>query len=76
MAFPVSLLSWASTAGRRAKECDDGSPISPVLFAIYIADVHAAVEDQVEGSRGISFVDEVTWLVEGQDVGEVVRRLE
>lgn len=55
-----------------------GSPISPVLFAtgIYIADIHAAVEDQVEDSRGISFVDDVTWLVEGRDVGEVVRKLE
>ena len=52
------------------------SPISPVLFAIYTADVHAAVEEQVEGSRGISFVDGVTWVAEGADVGEVVRRLE
>ena len=53
-----------------------GSPISPVLFAIYIADIHAAVEDQVEDSRGISFDDDVTWLVEGRDIGEVVRKLE
>ena len=30
-----------------------GSPISPALFAIYIADIHEAVEDQVEDSRGI-----------------------
>lgn len=27
------------------------SPSSPVLFAIYIADVHRAAEGQVEGSR-------------------------
>ena len=38
--------------------------------------MHAAVEDQAEGSRGISFVDDVTWVVEGADVGEAVRRLE
>ena len=31
-----------------------GSPISPVLFAIYIADIHQAVEGQVEDCRGIS----------------------
>ena len=37
-----------------------GSPISPVLFAIYIADIHQAVEDRVKGCRGISFVDDVT----------------
>ena len=53
-----------------------GSPISPALFAIYIADIHATVEGQVQDSRGISFVDAVTWLVEGRDVGEVVGKLE
>ena len=40
-----------------------GSPISPVLFAIYIAEIHRAVED--ENSRAITFVDDVTWTVEG-----------
>ena len=30
----------------------------------------------MEDSRGTSFVDDVTWLVQGQDVGEVVRGLE
>ena len=40
-----------------------GSPVSPVLFAIYITDIHQAVESQVEDSRGISFVDDVTWVV-------------
>lgn len=29
-----------------------GSPISPVHFAIYIADIHGAAESQVEDSRG------------------------
>ena len=42
-----------------------GSPISSVLFDIYIAEVHLAAESQVEGSRDISFVDDVTWVVEG-----------
>lgn len=31
-----------------------GSPISPVLFAIYIAEIRGAVGIQVEDSRGIS----------------------
>ena len=53
-----------------------GSPISPALFAIYIADIHGAVEDQVEDSRGISYVDDVTWVVEGRDVDDVVSKLE
>lgn len=53
-----------------------GSPISPDLFAIYIADIRQAVEGQVADSRGISFVDCVTWLAEGASIDEVVQRLE
>ena len=53
-----------------------GSPISPVLFAIYIADIHEEVERQLEYSRGISSVDDVTWLVEDTDLSDVVRKLE
>lgn len=52
-----------------------GSPASPVLFAIYITEIHQAVESQVEDSRCICFVDDVTWLVEGVDVSDVVRKL-
>ena len=52
-----------------------GSPISPVLFAIYITDIHDVVERQVEDGRGISFVDDVTWLVEGTDLNDVVSKL-
>ena len=37
-----------------------GSPVSPILFAIYIANVHKAVEDKVSGCKGISFVDDAT----------------
>ena len=36
-----------------------GSPISPALFAIYIVEIHGAVEGQVEDSRGIAFVYDV-----------------
>ena len=53
-----------------------GSPISPVLFAIYIADIHQAVEGQIEDCRGISFVDDITWVAEGVDLDDVVRKLE
>ena len=53
-----------------------GSPVSPVLFALYIAEIHGAVEDQVEDSRGISFVDDVTWIVEGTSIDGVAGKLE
>ena len=52
-----------------------GSPISPILFALYIAEIHGAVEDQVEDSQGISVVD-ITWIVEGTDINDVTSRLE
>ena len=53
-----------------------GSPISPALFALYIADIHGAVDDQVEDSRGICYVDDVTWIFEGTDVEDVASKLE
>ena len=53
-----------------------GSPISPVLFAIYIAEIHDAVERQVEVIQSISFVDDITWLVDGTDLNDVVSKLE
>ena len=53
-----------------------GSPVSQVLFAIYIAGIHGVVESQVEDSRGISFVDDVAWVVESTSLDDVVSRLE
>ena len=53
-----------------------GSPSSPDLFALYIADIHGAVEDQIEDPRVISFVDDVTWIVEGTDVEDVASKFE
>ena len=53
-----------------------GSPVSPVLFAIYIADIHQVVESQMEDCRGISFVDDITWVVEGVDLDDVAQKLE
>ena len=53
-----------------------GSPVSPVLFALYIAEIHQVVESQAEDCRGISFVDDITWLVEGYDIQDVATKLE
>ena len=53
-----------------------GSPVSPVLFALYIAEIHQAVESQMEDCRGISFIDDVTWIVEGVDLDDVMAKLE
>jgi hypothetical protein len=49
-----------------------GSPVSPVLFAIYMADIHQEIEDAVQGSSGLSFVDDVTWLVEALTIPQLI----
>lgn len=53
-----------------------GPPVSPVLFCIYISGAHEEVEERVPGARGISFVDDVTWFVEGESIEEVTRGFE
>jgi len=55
-----------------------GSPVSRVLFVIYLSGLFGQVEDKEKecGSKGISFVDDVAWVVEGEDVGECTQRLE
>jgi len=56
-----------------------GSPVSPVLFVIYLSGLFGQVKDKEEecGSEGISFVNDVAWVVvEGEDVGECTQRLE
>ena len=52
-----------------------GSPVSPVLFTVYMADIHGEVDAQVEGCRGISFVDDITWVVEGEDLRDLTTKL-
>jgi len=55
-----------------------GSPVSPVLFVIYLSGLFSKVEEREEECRseGISFVNDVAWVVEGEDVGECTQRLE
>jgi hypothetical protein len=55
-----------------------GSPVLPALFVIYLPGLFADVEKEEEEceSEGISFVDDVARVVEGQDVGECTQRLE
>jgi hypothetical protein len=52
-----------------------GSPVSPVLFMIYIADLMALIEKEVDGTVGLSFVDDVMWIVKGATVEEATEQL-
>ena len=55
-----------------------GSPVLLVLFVKYLSWLFGRVEEKEEecGSDGISFVNDVGWVVEGGDFGECTQRLE
>ena len=53
-----------------------GSPVSPILFGIYISEVHEAVQGKVQESAVISFVDDVTWFATGPNAAVIRERLE
>ena len=51
-----------------------GSAVSPILFVIYISEVHGAVEGKCN-IDSISFVDDVTWIETGRSIPEVQGKL-
>ena len=53
-----------------------GLPVSPILFGIYISEVHEAVQGKVQEAAGISFVDDVTWFATGPNAAVIWERLE
>ena len=53
-----------------------GSPISPLLFALYMAGLHRFMDQHARGVVTLSFVDDVTLLVSGTSVREVSAQLE
>ena len=52
-----------------------GSPVSPILFAISTSGLIKWVEEYVS-AEGLSFVDDLGWVATGSDVNEVVETLE
>jgi hypothetical protein len=53
-----------------------GSPISPILFAIYLSGVFETVEASVPGAQALSFADDVAWMVTGKNVADITEKLE
>jgi hypothetical protein len=49
-----------------------GSPVSPILFAIYTSGQIKLVEEYVSEAEGLSFVDDLGWVATGSDVNRVV----
>jgi signal transduction histidine kinase len=52
-----------------------GSLVSPILFLIYIADLVSLVENRVHGTVRLSFIDNVTWVIDGDNVEDVIMNL-
>jgi len=53
-----------------------GSPVSPILFAIHTAELIKWVVERVQGVKGLSFVDDLGWVATGNDVNQLVWTLE
>jgi len=53
-----------------------GSPVSPILFAIHTAGPMMWVEERVQGVEELSIGDDIGWVAIGKDVNQVVRKLE
>jgi hypothetical protein len=49
-----------------------GSPVSPILFAIYTSGLIKWVKEDVSEGEGLSFVDNLGWVVTGSDVNHIV----
>jgi len=52
-----------------------GSPVSPILFAIHAAGLIKWVEERVQ-AEGLSSVDDLGWVATGKDVNQAVKKLE
>ena len=53
-----------------------GSPVSPILFLIYISGVFDKVSEANPLVKLISFIDDLGFIVSGSSVKEVVKTLE
>jgi hypothetical protein len=53
-----------------------GSPVSPILCAIYTSGLIQWIEEYVSELKGLFFVDDLGWVATGSDVNHVVSILE
>jgi hypothetical protein len=52
------------------------SPVSPFLFAIFTSGLLKWVEEYISKAKGLSWVDDLSWVATGSDVNHVVTILE
>ena len=52
-----------------------GSPVSPILFALFLSGLFPAVTNAVPDTDGLSFVDDVGWTATGGSIQEITDKL-
>lgn len=52
-------------------EVSQVSPVSSILFAIYVSGVFKEMETEIEGCMAISFADNYGWLVTEETVEQI-----
>ena len=53
-----------------------GSPVSPILFLIYISGVFSVVEEQLPNVTCLSFVDDLEFITADRSVSKIAKTLE
>jgi len=51
-----------------------GSPVSLILFAIFMSGFIKSIEERVSAVEGLSFVDDVRWVATGNNVTQVMSK--
>ena len=74
----VEMIIEGNTMERHPVEAGvpQGSPVSPILIAIYTSGLIKWVEEYVSEDKGLSFVDDLGWVATGNDLNHVVSILE
>jgi len=74
----VEMIIEDNAMGRHQVEAVvlQGSPVSPILFAIITSGLIEWVEEYVSEAEGLSFVDYLSWVATGNDVNHIVLILE
>jgi hypothetical protein len=57
-------------------EIPQGSPVFPILFAMYTSGLIKLVDNRVSGIDGLPSVDDVGWIATGSDISQVVKKHE
>jgi len=74
----VEMIIECNAIGRHPVKVwiPQGSPVSPILCAIYTSGLLKWVEVYVSEAEGLSLVDGVGWMAPGRDVNHVISMLE